>query len=220
MVFFYQSVKRHFQNMDPSPCWYKFYQRSKWVSRDLKGTKLPSICITRLMGSSYYIAVQIFHAILALVYSDEGVTFFEDDRRRGVREAVSYSCNNFLMSLLLYILSQYFPFLDRPWQWLFIGNLIEPMLTLDQAQNDLHITGMSAKFVRCLTNHHIVWKYAGHFVLGPYKKWDWIMLLMDKHFQRLSKEVKPGEGTLIILPFKLLLLAKVSANKYSVIFPP
>lgn len=90
---------------------------------------------------------------------------------------------------------------------------------LDQAQNDLHITGMSAKFVRCLTNPHIVWKYAGHFVLGPYKKWDWIILLMDKHFQRLSREVKPGEGTLI-LPFKFLLLAKVSASKYSVLFPP
>ena len=41
----------------------KFYQRSKWVLRDLKGTKLPSICIIRLMGSSYYIAVQIFHTI-------------------------------------------------------------------------------------------------------------------------------------------------------------
>ena len=43
---------------------------------------------------------------------------------------------------------------------------------------------------------------------------------MDKHFQRLSREVKPGEGTLINLPFKFLLLAKVSANKYSVLFPP
>lgn len=156
---------------------------------EFKGTKLPSICIIRLMGSSYYIAVQIFHTIgFGLFWWRSNILWrWQEERCEG-----GSLLQQQLFNVIAFVYSQYFPFLDRPWQCLFISKLIEPMFMLDQAQNDLHITGMSAKFVRCLTNPHIVWKYAGHFVLGPYKKWDWTILLMDKHFQRLSREVKPG----------------------------
>ena len=69
---------------------------------------------------------------------------------------------------------------------LFISKLIESCLWIKNKM--MHITVMSTTLVRRLTNHHIVWKYAGHFVLDPYKKRDSVSLLINKHFQGLSRE--------------------------------
>ena len=71
-----------------------------------------------------------------------------------------------------------------------LANLLNPLM--DQAQNDLHITIVSAKLVRRLTNH-IVLKFAGHSAL--IHKQDSISLLTNNCFCGLSREGQSGEGT-------------------------
>ena len=92
--------------------------------------KLTSISLHYhwVMGSSYYILYNIF--ILILYKSGEVVTFFEEDGRRGMTEAVSY-VNEFLHCCFC-VPSQVFASFDSPWKRLFICTPLESCLCIKQ----------------------------------------------------------------------------------------
>ena len=98
---------------------------------------------------------------------------------------------------------------------------------MDQAQNDLHITVISAKLVTRLSNHHTVYKYVSQIcqsnmsvisvsqsvsqsvILDPYKTQDSISLLMNKHFQGLfikGRKAWGGYTDIIIRSYLFLVL--------------
>ena len=111
------------------------------------------------------------------VYSGEGVRFSEDNWRRGVKETRSPTPTIFCVVAFVYP-PKTWPLLWEPME-MFVHRQTYWILLVDQAQM-MHITVMSTKLVsRCLTNHHIVRKYAVHFVLDPYKKQDSISLLIN-----------------------------------------
>ena len=100
------------------------------------------------------------------------------------------------------------PSLYSAWKCLFISKLIESCLWIKNKM--MHITVMSTTLVRRLTNHHIVWKYAGHFVLDPYKKRDSVSLLINKHFQGLSREGNSGDQGYSNFTFNVFIVNKSS----------
>ena len=96
--------------------------------------KLTSISLHYrwVMGSSYYILFKFFKIPYMdwQVKSGELVTFFEEDGRRGMTEAVSY-VNEFLHCCFC-VPSQVFPSFDSPWKRLFICTLLESCLCIKQ----------------------------------------------------------------------------------------
>ena len=130
------------------------------------------------MSFSYYTPVQFFLEFYTWIRCS-----LVKDEQYLCSGGRSLLCKRFISSRCMS--SPEFPSVDGPWKRFFIRRLKSLLLT-DQAQNGLHITVMSRKLAKCLSNN-IVWKYAGHFVFVPKGGF-------GKFADRLSREGKSGEG--------------------------